>query len=330
MSIMTTGGVFNDVVDATVRALFNTAVDDQASELYYQSLGLTDYEPDVPEEVLNDLSGPTKAILGGEGQEYGVVTKVNGYSVTLKLRKYTFKLSFTEEDQHWLAKSASSKRLTEIRDAVSDAVLALNQRINEDACKVFYLGFGTTFLTVGNSEALFAAHTIKVDASTQKNTFPTGDTHRALGSQAIVDAISIMNRYKQHNGNQYLPVRSLKLVVAHENTATANKIIFSDYGPEVANLGLQQGSMSALAKRGISIEVTTAPDIPYAYRNYWFLVDTKRAAKRAFMAWAWKPRLNQDTEYHNGTLQMYGSAFFGPVLKGWQWAFGSKGDGTAS
>lgn len=75
---MTTGGVFKDVVDATIRGLWNVAEFDQANELYYQNLGLTDYEPDVPEEVLSDLSGPTKAILGGEGQEYGVSTKING------------------------------------------------------------------------------------------------------------------------------------------------------------------------------------------------------------------------------------------------------------
>ena len=326
---MTTGGVFKDVVDATVRALFTTAVEDQASELYYSNLGLTDYEPDVPEEVLNDLSAPTKATLAGEGQEYGVITKVNGYPVTLKLRKYTMKLSFTEEDQHWLAKSASSKRLTEVRDAVADGVLGLNQRINEDACKVFYLGFGTTFLTVGNSEALFGSHTIKVDGSTFNNTFPTGDTQRAIGSTAIIDAISIMNRYKLHNGNQVLRARKIKVIVAHENTAQALKIIMSDYGPDSNNLGLQPASASALAKRGMSIEVVTAYDIPTAYKNYWFLVAEERASKRAFIAWAWKPRLNQDSEYHNGTLQMYGSTFFGPVVRGATWAFGSKGDNSA-
>jgi hypothetical protein len=152
--MMTSTGVFSDVIDPSVRALFSVASEDQASELYYGNFGLTDYEPDVPGEVLSDLSGPTKAGLAGEGQEYTVVTKVKGYPVTLKMRKYTSKLQYTEEDAHWLAKSASSKRLTEIKDAVSDAVLSLNQRINEDACKVFYLGFGTTFLTVGNSEAL--------------------------------------------------------------------------------------------------------------------------------------------------------------------------------
>jgi hypothetical protein len=328
--MMTSTGVFSDVIDPSVRALFSVASEDQASELYYGNFGLTDYEPDVPGEVLSDLSGPTKAGLAGEGQEYTVVTKVKGYPVTLKMRKYTSKLQYTEEDAHWLAKSASSKRLTEIKDAVSDAVLSLNQRINEDACKVFYLGFGSTFLTVGNSEALFGAHNIKVDGSSQKNTFPTGDTHRAFGATALTDAISIINRYKLHNGNQVLRAKGLKLIVATELAATAFQTIDSMYGPTTANLGLQTGSAAALKRRGMDIDVTVGYDIPYAYRNYWFLSVTERAAKRAFIAWAWKPRLNSENEYHNGSMYMTGSTLFGPVVKGWQWAFGSKGDASAS
>jgi hypothetical protein len=79
--MMTSTGVFQDVIDPSVRALFSVASEDQASELYYGSFGLTDYEPDVPGEVLSDLSGPTKAGLAGEGQEYTVVTKVRGLTL---------------------------------------------------------------------------------------------------------------------------------------------------------------------------------------------------------------------------------------------------------
>jgi len=329
--MMTIRGQFKDVIDATVRGLFTTENEEQSTELYYQNLGLNDYEPDVPDEVLSDLSGPGRASLSGEGQEYNTVVKINGYTVTLKLRKYTFKIAFTEEDKHWLAKSASSKRLTEVRDAVSGGVQALNQRINEDACKVFYLGFGTTFLNVGNSEALFGSHTIKGTAGTQKNTFATGTGHLALtGSTAISDALAIMNRFQAHNGIQLLRSRALKLVVGPELEAIAYKIVNSEYGPNNNNLGLQESSNMALSKRGITINVETAPDVPYAYRTYWFLVETNRAKKRAFIAWAWKPRMNSDWEYHNGTEYMVGSTFFGPVVKGWQWAFGSKGDASAS
>jgi hypothetical protein len=153
--MLTTKGVFKDVVDATVRALYDRSSQEQSTDLYYQKLGLTDYEPDVPGEVLNDLSGPTAASLSGEGQEYPMITKVNGYSVTLTMRKYAFHLAYTEEDMHWIAKSASSKRMTQVSNAIKGAVQSLNYRVNLDTTKVFYLGFGSTFLTVGR---LLIAH----------------------------------------------------------------------------------------------------------------------------------------------------------------------------
>ena len=327
--MQTTKGVFKDVVDATVRALYDRSAQEQSTDLYYQKLGLTDYEPDVPGEVLNDLSGPTAASLSGEGQEYPMITKVNGYSVTLTMRKYAFHLVYTEEDMHWIAKSASSKRMTQVSNAIKGAVQSLNYRVNLDTTKVFYLGFGSTFLTVGNSETLFGSHTIKVDTSSQLNTFASGDTQRPLSATALVDAIAIMNRFKSHNGDQLLPVRSLKLIVAPEKIAEANRIIASDYGPDTPNLGVSASSTASLAKRGISIQAQEIPNIPYAYRNYWFLSETNRAAERAFMAWGWKPRMNDDYEYHNGTLHEFGSVLFGPVVLGWQWAFGSIGNSAA-
>ena len=72
---------------------------------------------------------------------------------------------------------------------------SMNQRWNEDACKVFYLGHGTTFLTVGNSEALFGSHTLK-NGETQYNNFGSGDTEREIAPTAVTDAISRMNRFK--------------------------------------------------------------------------------------------------------------------------------------
>ena len=150
MALMTSTGTGQDIISAAIRALFNRAKDEQASELYYQDLGLTDYEPDVPQEQLNGISGPGRGILTIEGQQYGSNDKTRGYPVTLTMRKYTSELSWTEEDIHWIAKAtSSSKRAMELKSMASEAMQALNQNINEDACKVFYLGFGSTFLTVG-------------------------------------------------------------------------------------------------------------------------------------------------------------------------------------
>lgn len=327
--LMTTTGFAADVVSAAVRALYNQALSEQASELYYQALGLFDYEPDVPEEQLSEVTGPGKGILTIEGKQYGSNEKTKGYPVTLTLRKYTSELSWTEEDEHWLNKAnSSSKRAIDFRLMPSQAVQALNQNINEDAAKVFYLGFGTTFLSVGNSEALFGSHTIKKTGASQKNTF--ANNHLPLTSNNLTNALTLMNRFKAQNGNQMLRVKKIKLGVATENEPDALKIIWSDYGPDNANLGLQTASIGALRKRSITIEVVTIPDIPSGFSSYWFLSDMGRAVNRAFMAWGWRPRMNEIDEHRNGTFLNESSVFFGPVIQGWQWTFGSKGDNTTT
>ncbi len=326
---MLTTGTFQDVVDAQIRAYFDRHKEEQSSELYYQELGLVDYEPDVPEEKMNDISGPGRGILTIENQRYGANTKTRGYSVTLTLRKYTSDLEYTEEDIHWIEKQSSSKRKSTLKNAASGAVQALYQNINEDTAKVFYLGHGTTFLTVGNSEALFGSHTIKGTGSTQYNNFGSGDTERVLSATNLVDAIAKMNRFQAHNGIQLVRVRHLKLMVAAENIALANQIVYSMYGPDTANLGESKSSKSALGARNIKIEVVEVPDFPYAYRNYWFLCDVYRAKQRAFMAWAWKPRMKRDEKESKGAVSELCSALFGPFIIGWQWAFSSKGDATS-
>lgn len=332
MSLMTSTGFGADIISAAVRALYNRATDEQSSQLYYQELGLTQYSPDVPAEQLSGVTGPGRGILTVEGQQFGSNEKTNEYPVTLTMRKYTSELSWTDEDVHWLAKAnSSSKRAIDFKSMPSQAVQALNQNINEDACKVFYLGFGTTFLTTGNSEALFGSHNIRKDGSDQKNTFPTADGHLPLTAAALTQAISIMNRFKAMNGTQLLRARRLKLIVSVENEPTAHQIKMSAYGPLNANLGIQTSSAEALAARGLSLDITVARDIPNTtYSTYWFLVDMDRAQNRAFLAVAWMPRMDDHTNTRKGIHYNDSSALFGPVVQGWQWAFGSKGDASAS
>lgn len=329
--LMKTTGVGQDIIDASVRAMFDSALEEQSSELYYQRFGLVDFEPDVPEDKINDMSGPGKGILTVEGQQYGSNEKIRGYPVTLELKKYTSELSWTEEEVHWINKAnASSKRAMTFKSMPGKSVQALNQNINETTCKVFYLGFGTTLLNCGNSEALYGSHNIRKTGSSQKNTFATADGHLALSNNALIKAINIMNRFKAHNDTQLLRVRNLKLVVAYENLSEAIQIIKSLYGPENAQLGLQKASELMLKQRGIVIEVVVAPDIPYAYRNYWFLNDMNRAKERAYIAWGWKPRMSNLNDNRKGTIYNEASTLFGPLIHGFQWTFGSKGDASIS
>lgn len=330
MALFTTTGGGQDIVNPVIRALYNRALEEQSSDLYYTDLGLTDYEPDVPSEQLNGITGPGAGALTIEGETFFSNTKQREYPTTLVLRKYTSELSWTEEDIHWLEKAnASSKRAIDFKNVPSQAVQALNQNINSDACKVFYLGFGTTFLTIGNSEALIQSHTMRLGSAQTNILTSNAVVNPPFSSQALSDAITLMNRFRAQNNIQELKCKNLRVIVPVELEFKATQTKWSDYGPNNANLGLQVAGPSVLSKTGISLDIVVARDFPAAYSTYWFVVETNRARLRAFMGWGWKPRLNEHPDYRKGTFFNDASTIFGPVVQGWQWVLGSKGTSVA-
>lgn len=328
MALMTTtGAVGGQIVNPLIRALYNRALEEQSSMLYYTDLGLTDYEPDVPQEQISGITGPGRAQITVEGQQFFSNTKQAEYPSFVNLRYYTSELSWTDQDIHWLEKaSASSKRAIDFKNMPSQHVQACNQVINEDACKVFYLGFGTTFLSCGNNEALYATHTMRVGAAQSNIITSQGVVNPPLASQSLSDAIIQMNRFRAQNNIQELAVSDLRLIVSYNKQPLANQIIWSDYGPQNNNLGLQVAGPTVVSKMGLPpIRVVVGRDIPVAYANYWFVVDAKRSALRAFMGWAWKPRLNEQPEFRKGTWFSLASTLYGPASAGWQWTAGSTG-----
>lgn len=332
MPLMTTSGTAQDIINAAVRAEYNRALEEQASELYYSDLGLNDYEPDVPAEIISGITGPGTGQLSYEGQAFFSNTKQREWPVTVALRYYTSELSWTDQDIHWLEKAnSSSKRVIDFKNMPSQHVQALNQNINQDACKVFYLGFGTTFITVGNAEALYASHTLRV-GGTQTNiiSYPSNTVNPPLTNLALASAIaSQMDRFKAQNGNQELRCRKINLIVPPELRPTAMQIKMSDYGPNNNSLGLQVAGPTIRGAIGVDLNVVVGMDIPTGYSTYWFLSETNRARLRAFMAWGWKPRLNEHPDFRKGIWYNDASALFGPVIQGWQWTAGSKGTSAA-
>lgn len=330
MSLMTSRGSFSQVVDAAVRALFDQGKLDLSTRLYGPNLGCTVYEPDVPAEQLSTISGPGYGKLTIEGQQYGTNELYKGYPVTLVMNKFTSELKWTEEDIHWIRKQPSSKRVSTFNSVVAHAVNALNGNLNQEGAKVFYLGHGTTNLTGGDALALFSgSHTIRKDGSTQANIYASGDTHRAFSPSNLVEAVNIMNRFKGMNGVQMLPCRRIRVMCSLELQPTVEQALNSLYGPLNANLGLQTASKEAFQARGVDIASIVIPDQPYSYRNYWAVIDLDRAAEMFFLAIGWWPRMADETDYDKGVFKNEASTFFGYVFSGWQWAFGSKGDGTA-
>lgn len=326
--LQTTKGTFSQVVDAAVRALYDQSKFDLSSSLYGPSLGFTEYEPDVPAEQISSIAGPGYGVLTIEGQQYGSNEQTKGYPVTLVMNKFTSELQWTEEDIHWLQKAPSSKRAITFNSMTRGAVNALNGNLNLEACKVFYLGLGTTNLTGGDGKALIATdHTIRKTGATQGNTFAVGDTYRAFSGAALVDAINIMNRFQGMNGVQMLPVKRARVLCSIEMQPVVEQALNSLYGPLNANLGLSTSSKDSFRARGVDIASVVLHDMPYAYRNYWFVIDLDRAAEMAWFAKGWMPRMNDETEYSKGVYKNEASVFFGYVFSGWQWIFGSSGTG---
>lgn len=327
--LMTTRGAFSQVVDAAVRALYDQGKFDLSTNLYGPSLGFTQYEPDVPAEQISSISGPGYGVVTIEGQQYGSNELYKGYPVTLSMQKFTSELKWTEEDLHWLKKAPSSKRAITFNSVVKHAVNALNGNLNLEACKMFYLGFGTTNFTGGDAVSLFnSAHPIRATGSTQCNMFPVGDTHRAFSASNLVDAVNYMNRFQGMNGVQMLPCKRIRVLCSVEKQPVVEQALNSMYGPLNANLGLQTASKEAFRVRGVDIASVVLYDMPYAYREYWFVMDLDRAAEQSWLAVGWMPRMNDVTDYEKGVYKNEASSFFGYTFSGWQCVFGSKGDAT--
>ena len=326
---MTTKGTFSQAVSASVRALFDLGVSELPSKIYGSELFST-FSPAAPAQQLTNISGPAYGILTAEGAEYGENALYKGYPYTLSLRKFTSKLSWTEESIHFIAEQKKSgvKDFFTFSNPVTHALNALTGSINLELAKVFYLGFGTTNFTPGDAEALFSnAHPIRRDGSTSANMFAT--THDPLSVDALKTALDRMNRAKSHNGVQFRPVKRFRLVVPVELEAKAYQILDSVYGPS-ANLPLSLTSANIMEKRGIPDRgVVVLPDIPAAYSTYWFVVDLDRAQDQLWMAQAWAPRMADETHVESGVFTNNCSCLIQFVATHWAAFFGSKGDSTA-
>jgi hypothetical protein len=250
-------------------------------------------------------------------------------AVEIKLRKYTSEIDFSEEDIHWLKKAPNTKRVMEFRDNVEGAVNALNANINEDAAKLFYLAHGTAFITGGDSKALAAYDHPLRKGGTDRNIFKSGETHEAFSATSLIKAIERMDRFTLNDGTQMRPCRNLLVLHSSEANDTVHQVLTSAYGPANANLGLNVGSAEFNRGLGRTISHAVIPDQPYAYKDYWCVIDLNRASKMLFMAWGWKPRINNQSEYRKGLFYNEASVLFGPVARDWRFGFFTKGDGSA-
>jgi len=295
-----------DLADPRIRAIWDEKQTQLSTRLDYGDIGLTDHNAEILDSKFENFTGLGIAQATGEKEPYNREDINAGYNVTITPKKFTKAIEITEEMLRF-------NLWPKINNLVGGVANALNARINTDAAKVLYLGFGTTFLTGGDSKALFATDH-PINGTTQSN---SGGTN-PLSYDNLKTAIQAMDRYVDDKGIQLLPCQKLRLIVARENKERAIEVLKSIGNPDSAN----RLSNVFQTENGL-IDLKVAYWIPSGYSKYWFVMDMERANLMAKILWGWKPRFDDDKVINNGTKIYTGSVMFAPGFQSWQWCYGS-------
>ena len=110
-----------------------------SKRLEYGEIGLTDYTAEILDTKMENFTGLGIAQLTGEKEPYNREDINPAYSVTMTPKKFTKAIDITEEMLRF-------NLWPKINNLVGATANSLNHRINADAAKVLYLGFGTNRL----------------------------------------------------------------------------------------------------------------------------------------------------------------------------------------
>lgn len=296
-----------DLADPRIKKVWDQKNTQLSKTLEYGDLGLTDYNAEILDTQFENFTGLGYAEQTGEKEAYNREDIEAGDKVTITPVKFTKGIDITEEMLRF-------NLWPKINNLVGGVANSVNARINLNAAKIHYLGFGTTFFTGGDSVALYSASHSMNDGSTQSNTLGTN----SLSYDNLKDAIQKMDRFYDDKGIQLTPCRNLRLIVARENKERAMEVLRSIGNPDNANR-----VNNVFANGDGSIDMRVANWIPSSYSKYWFVVDLERAAYMAYMVWGWRPKFDDDKVINNGTKIYTGSTMFKPGFQAWQWAIGS-------
>ncbi len=296
-----------DLADPRIRKIWDEKDTQLSKRLEYMKLGFYDHQAEILNSEFENFTGLGIAQATGEAEPYARQDIAAGSQVTITPQKFTTAINITEEMLRF-------NLWPKINNLTLAAANSVNQRIDTDAAKIFYLGFGTTFFTGGDGSALFATHTLG-DGSTQSNSAGTN----TLSYDNLKTAVQAMDRFTDDKGVQLLPCRKLRLIVARENKERAEEVLRSIGNPDNGN------RVSNVFNNGEGyIDYVVANYIPpTTYSKYWFVVDMERASMMTPMVWGWRPKFDSDNIVNNGTKIYTASTMFRPGFQAWQWAYGS-------
>jgi hypothetical protein len=297
-----------DLADPRIRKIWDEKDTQLSKRLDYSDLGLSDYTAEILDTQFENFTGLGIAQQTGEMEPYKREDIAAAKKVTITPVKFTKAITITEEMLRF-------NLWPKINNLVGAVANSLNARINTDVAKVFYLGFGTTFITGGDGQPLFSSVHPMGDGTTQSNTLgalPLNYDNLKLGAQ-------MMDRFYDDKGIQLLPSMKLRLIVARENKERAEEVLRSIGNPDNANR-----INNYFLSNGGYIDYKVANWIPSAYGKNWFLVDMERASNMAYLVWGWRPKFDDDKVVNNGTKIYTGSTMFRPGFQSWQWCVGAN------
>lgn len=296
-----------DLADPRIRKIWDEKDAQLSKRMEYSEIGLSDYTAEILDSQFENFTGLGIATSTGELEPYAREDLAAGYKVTITPTKFTKAISISEEMLRF-------NLWPKINNLVGATANALNARINTDAAKVLYLGFGTTFFTGGDAVALFSAAHPAREAANQSNTLGT----IPLTYDNLKTACQTLDRFYDDKGIQLLPCQKLRLVVARENKERAEEVLRSIGNPDSAN------RVNNVFSNGNGyIDLRVANWIPSGYSKYWFVMDMERASYMAYMVWGWRPKFDSDNIVNNGSKIYTGSTMFAPGFQDWRWVVGS-------
>lgn len=298
-----------DLADPRIKKIWDEKNNELSSRLEYTKLGFNDFTAPILNPQFENFSGLGLAQLTGEQAPYVRQDLVQGTKVTITPQKFTVAINITEEMLRF-------NLWPQINNLTTDTAHAENGRIDYNASKIFWLGFGTTFFTGGDGLALYSASHTMADGSTQSNTLGTS----TLSYDNLKLACQRMDRFYNDKAIQLLPCRKLRLIVARENKERAEEVLRSIGNPDNNN------RVSNVFNNGEGyIDYVVSNWIPAdaAYKYNWFLIDMERANMMLQMVWGWKPKFDSDNIVNNGTKIYTASSMFRPGFQAWQWTIGS-------
>lgn len=295
-----------DLADPRIRHIWDEKQTQLSTRLEYGKLGLADRDAEILNTKLENFTGLGLAQQTGEQEPYDREEIQQGYQVTVTPIKWTKAIPITEEMLRF-------NLWPEINNLVGAVANAVNGRIDTNAIKLFYLGFGTTYFTGGDGVALYSTAHPMLDGTTQSNSLGTV----SLSYDNLKLALQDIDLFYDDKGIRLLPCKKLKLIVGRLNKERALEVLRSIGNPDSANRVSNVFGMEG------DIELVVSNWLPTAYQYYWFVCDAERASYMAFIIWGWRPKFDDDKVINNGTKVYTGSAMFQPCFQSWQWTIAS-------